>query len=210
MSPEREAAIRAALDSGELVVRISYARDLLAALDEAREEAAQWHRKAQQTDDVRLRDALLEREHMQRERDEARDEVERLRALLPPAAHTGVRNGPGEGSWAVFAAKVVAERDEARTQLAALRHAVSHAIPSVRAIYRDDDGTIASVEDEMRGTADAAVAHDRRVRAEAVREASRWLLDYAKTVVSRDNRINPRVAAKKLRARADEIERGER
>ena len=30
----------------------------------AREEAAQWHNKAQQTTDVRLRDALLERENM--------------------------------------------------------------------------------------------------------------------------------------------------
>ena len=45
---------------------------LLRALVEAREEAEQWHRKAQETDDVRLRDVLLEREHMQRERDEAR------------------------------------------------------------------------------------------------------------------------------------------
>ena len=54
----------------------------------------------------------------ERERDEARAEVERLRALLPPSAHTGVRNGPGEGSWAVFAEKVVAERDELRHKLA--------------------------------------------------------------------------------------------
>ena len=47
-------------------------------------------------------------------------EVERLRALLPPSAHTGVRNGPGEGSWAVFAEKVVEERDEARAEVARL------------------------------------------------------------------------------------------
>jgi|GEM_PF-1808032 len=52
-----------------------------------------------------------------RERDEARAEVERLRAMLPPTAHTGVRNGPGEGSWAVFAEKVVAERDELQRRL---------------------------------------------------------------------------------------------
>lgn len=49
---------------------------------------------------------------------EALAEVERLRALLPPSAHTGVRNGPGEGSWAVFAEKVVEERDEFRHKLA--------------------------------------------------------------------------------------------
>jgi len=55
---------------------------------------------------------------VEQERDAARTEVERLRALLPPSAHTGVRNGPGEGSWAVFAEKVVAERDELRHKLA--------------------------------------------------------------------------------------------
>jgi len=58
---------------------------------------------------------------MRRERDEARAEVERLRAMLPPTAHTGVRNGPGEGSWSVFAEKVVAERDEARAEVKRLR-----------------------------------------------------------------------------------------
>lgn len=44
-------------------------------------------------------------------------EVERLRAMLPPTAHSGVRNGPGEGSWAVFAEKMMKERDEARAEL---------------------------------------------------------------------------------------------
>jgi hypothetical protein len=43
---------------------------------EAREEAEQWRRKAHQTEDVRLRDALLEREIMQRERDEAWESLE--------------------------------------------------------------------------------------------------------------------------------------
>ena len=44
-------------------------------------------------------------------------EVERLKAMLPPTAHTGVRNGPGEGSWSVFAGKVMEERDEAQAEV---------------------------------------------------------------------------------------------
>jgi len=56
-------------------------------------------------------------ERLTHERDEARAEVERLKAMLPPTAHTGVRNGPGEGSWSVFAGKVVEERDEAQAEV---------------------------------------------------------------------------------------------
>jgi len=44
-------------------------------------------------------------------------EVDRLRAMLPPTAHSGVRNGPGEGSWSVFSEKVVEERDSARAEV---------------------------------------------------------------------------------------------
>jgi hypothetical protein len=45
--------------------QLSYAlANALKERDEAREEAAQWHNKAQQTTDVRLRDALIEREDM--------------------------------------------------------------------------------------------------------------------------------------------------
>lgn len=44
-------------------------------------------------------------------------EVERLKAMLPPTAHTGVRNGPGEGSWSVFAGKVMEERDAAQAEV---------------------------------------------------------------------------------------------
>ena len=36
-----------------------------------------------------------------------------------------VLDGPGEGTWAVFAEKVVAERDEARAQLRKITGAVS-------------------------------------------------------------------------------------
>ena len=46
---------------------------------------------------------------------------ERLRAMLPPTAHSGVRSGPGEGSWSVFAGKVVEERDAARAEVERLR-----------------------------------------------------------------------------------------
>lgn len=49
--------------------------------------------------------------------EQQRAENERLRAMLPPTAHSGVRNGPGEGSWSVFAEKVVEERDAARAEV---------------------------------------------------------------------------------------------
>jgi hypothetical protein len=58
-----------------------------------------------------------EREQLLARAEQAEREVERLKGLLPPTAHTGVRNGPGEGSWAVFAEKVTSERDEARAAL---------------------------------------------------------------------------------------------
>lgn len=49
--------------------------------------------------------------------DAERQTVKRLRAMLPPTAHSGVRNGPGEGSWSVVAAKVTEERDAARAKV---------------------------------------------------------------------------------------------
>lgn len=48
-------------------------------------------------------------------------EVERLRGLLPPTAHAGVRNGPGEGSWSVYAGKLAEERDTALAEAERLR-----------------------------------------------------------------------------------------
>lgn len=53
--------------------------------------------------------------------DAERQTVRRLRAMLPPTAHSGVRNGPGEGSWSVFAEKVAEERDAARAEAEKLR-----------------------------------------------------------------------------------------
>ena len=49
------------------------------------------------------------------------EEVKRLEALVPPETD---RAGVGQGSWSVFAEKVVAERDAALTEIAALREEV--------------------------------------------------------------------------------------
>lgn len=57
------------------------AQTIVTEIEVAREEAAQWHRKAQQTDAVRLRESLCEREAMQRERDDARTECDLVKAL---------------------------------------------------------------------------------------------------------------------------------
>ena len=44
------------------------------------------------------------------------DEIDRLRKLVPPASERGP-GFVGQGSWSVFAEKVVAERDEARDEI---------------------------------------------------------------------------------------------
>ena len=96
------------------------------------------------------------------------------------------------------------ERDEAEAALAELREASDAASEWLLRVPWDPqqivNGSIA--RDRLRGaladTAAAAEAHDRRVRAEALRwEADRWS--------DQDDDV-PR----RLRARADEIERGER
>lgn len=48
-----------------------------------------------------------------------REERDRLRRILPPERER--HRGVGEGSWAVFAEKMLAERDAAREELAVLR-----------------------------------------------------------------------------------------
>lgn len=99
-----------------------FTEKLQAELDDLQESSAAQLKEALANSDACWK---LEQEMYVRQRDEARAEIERLRALLPPSAHTGVRNGPGEGSWAVFAEKVVEERDEARAEVARLREAMT-------------------------------------------------------------------------------------
>jgi hypothetical protein len=86
------------------------------------------------------------------------------------------------------------ERDEAEAQLAALREAAG---PHAASEYASDSETRV-LRIALTDAAPAAEAHDRRVRAEALRwEADRW---------SDPDDDVPR----RLRASADEIERGER
>ena len=52
------------------------------------------------------------------------EEIEHLRSILPPEKERG-QGIVGEGSWAVFAEKVTAERDELREEVAHLRRVVA-------------------------------------------------------------------------------------
>lgn len=90
--------------------------------------------------------AICERDAAIRERDESRAEVERLRSLLPPTAHLGVRNGPGEGSWSVFACKVVEERDEARAEVYRVKCSMTETSKDRDTAIRERDGARAEVE----------------------------------------------------------------
>jgi len=118
-----------------------------------------------------------------RDRDEALRELQDLDLVLPVAC----------GSRADAAMQMQADLASAEAQLAALREAA-------RAYLTAPVGS--GRHDEERGVLTAAVAaaevaeaHDRRVRAEALREAA-------------DDPLMPSHAAWRLRARADEIERG--
>ena len=51
-------------------------------------------------------------------------ERNRLRQCLPPTAHTGILNGPGEGTWSAFALKVVEQRDNLIEERNALKQRV--------------------------------------------------------------------------------------
>jgi len=68
-------------------------------------------------------DDYVEAQSMAAELLATRAEVERLLRLMPPTAR-GITNGPGEGSWSVFAEKVVEERDAARAEVERLRSRV--------------------------------------------------------------------------------------
>jgi hypothetical protein len=76
----------------------------------AREEAAQWHNKAQQTTDVRLRDALLERENMWKTLIDIKKQNAKLRDIADRAVELAVQcnDGPCERD----AAKLSTELDQ--------------------------------------------------------------------------------------------------
>lgn len=97
-----------------------------------------------------------------------RAEIEWLRALLPPTAHSGVRNGPGEGSWSVFATKVVEERDAARAE-----------VEKQRAEIEQLRAGIQSLAESLRASLDAAIRQRDEARAEIerLRAALRWYAD---------------------------------
>jgi len=75
----------------------------------AREEAAQWHNKAQQTTDVRLRDALIERENMWKTLIDIKKQNAKLRDIAERAVELAVQcnDGPCERD----AAKLSAEKE---------------------------------------------------------------------------------------------------
>lgn len=67
--------------------------------------------------------------------DTLRAELEALRRSMPPSARgQGI---VGEGSWAVFAEKVVAERDEAREKCAELQRRLDDLILGTHPVKTD-------------------------------------------------------------------------
>jgi hypothetical protein len=66
---------------------------------------------------IAIKDRDLERLRV----DTLQAEIERLQDILPPTAHAGVRNGPTEGTWSVYAGKVAEERDAALAEVKRLR-----------------------------------------------------------------------------------------
>ena len=108
------------------------------ALEEMTAERDKWKRKYKQmkeafnaADDLCVEIGYaLEGKDVPRDKDELldrvldlREERDRLRDILPPEheRHPGV----GEGSWAVFAERMLDERDAAREEVAALRAQVA-------------------------------------------------------------------------------------
>lgn len=93
------------------------------------------------------------------------EEIEKLRAMLPPTAHSGVRNGPGEGSWSVFAEKVVEERDAARAEAEKLRAEIEALHAALK--RRDAERLIERMSpSEKMAILDRLEAQERRRRAE--------------------------------------------
>lgn len=102
-----------------------------------------------------IRPAEGEIRRMREEWKQARAEVERLRRLLSPdSGHAG--GGVGEGSWAVFAEKVVAERDAFREELSATQVALITSGEMV-AKHRDEIVALQCERDDLR--AELAAEH---------------------------------------------------
>lgn len=103
-----------------------------------------------------------------------------------------VLNGPGEGTWSVFAEKVVAERDAAREEVARLRAEAKRADEEATALANSD---LATTEQVIR----ALRTENERLRTEvaALREERDEALRLLAT----------RVEAKRLDAAQEEIER---
>ena len=152
-----------------------------AAREEAETDRVMVERDAAQAEVERLKNTLYPwdtyyrlkkaNEHLEEDvakltvdRDAAQAEVERLKRMLPPTAHTGVRNGPGEGSWSVFAGKVVEERDEAREEVERLNAEVKR---------------LTTERDEARAERDAEQRERERVQA-LLRLRGRELAEYRK------------------------------
>ena len=125
------------------------------------------------------------------------------RVIVVRPAPTETIDGTAAEYPGTLTAEARAERAEA--QLAALREAVEEFIPAMERARRtqnisdeaDEEREHESVRLAMDASRDAAEAHDRRVRAEALREAADALR----------GRGGVLAAALWLRARADEIER---
>ena len=116
-----------------------------------------------------------ETDRVMSERDAAQIEVERLKRMLPPTAHTGIRNGPGEGSWSVFAGKVVEERDEAREEVERLNAEVKRLTEQVGALTL----TLALEQaDEMKAHAEAETDRVTAERDEAREKLTRVQVQY--------------------------------
>lgn len=157
-NPQRDDDIR-------LGAFITRAEKAFAALDEAREEAAQWKRLAEQTTDARLAEAIASREAMRRERDEAREETRREVQRVLDSPCESCRDNVD----AVM---------EARAQLAALHAAATAVQTKARALPVSMTEIVHAEEwdDLDRAIADtqaAAAEHERRVRADERAKALR-------------------------------------
>lgn len=194
MTPEREAGIRELLTlcDGPRADMEDAIADLLAALDEARRER----------DVLRAEYLCAECQHnraeverLTRERDEAREDERILRARWQ-SSRVSLRSGT-----------LVAERDRLAAALAEVRRLVDSE-RSAREHFGESlpGGTIDQIHRALAATpADLADAHDRRVRAEALRDAAeRYALPAA------DGGGSWADVRAWLRAEADRVERGGR